>query len=1632
MAPDWAGRLADGRRDTLLWLHELCLRLGFDTRRRLLHRRLLQLHDGHPAVRALTIKELVRRGRLLPAFEASRQQPADCDPAARGSWLVAQARVKSELRDHHGALQHLQQARDVAGHSPALAAEFGWAHLAADRIDDALQACAEGLASWPDHPHLLLVETWVLHDANRAEASERLLDVHLRLQSPPIDSALASHWLEHGRQAAALELWQALLQQPHHERVTRTAWRHGAIQACRELGRDDLALLHAEQQRGGQRAVTRLREHLQGGQGGGRVVLPVPFVRQDHMTCSPATMASLLRTFGVVVDQREIAAQITYDGTASSDELRWAQQRGLSVRFFPFDADTARALLDRGLPFAVTTRFETSGHRQAVIGYDRVLDTFVLRDPTGNFRREVTAEWLGRIARRGGECALLLPAAIADERQVPALPGEAETMAWLQLRVELEQGRRSGLEAAVEELLSRATGSLRFEIETRLCSERGDRRRALELWQQRHDELPDDPYWRYHLVAELLDQNRWHEARTRLEAWADRGSSPWLEQMLAEQWRHDARLRPAAERRLRRSLRWLGRDARSWQRLARLLADDGRHAEALPLFRVATVMAPHDEWLAQCHAEALRGAGEPEAAVAFLQERVARLGSRSPAPAGTLAHLLDGLNRPDAAIEVLQQALHSHDTPAGRERLCQALLGRHRHDDARTLMQAAERFTAIDHALCSAQLARATGDRAGLRAALQAAVAAVPSHVEANRQLLEHLLAEDGRAAAIAHAETLLAGGRDHAVLCTMVASFLQGIDEPERAGAVLQRLVDEHPHEHWLRGRLCRHHIARGQYEPAGTLLAELQIATPGSSAVWVDAADIAHARGDLATARSAARRALELAPDNPTPLRQMLNWAGDRDEAVAALRLVMQCLATRPVPPDADTLTHVNGLAKPLPDGELRAWLDRLATNFPGSTAPKVALCDHLLADEPAAALPIAEALVAQEPWLAAHHLRLARCLRTLNRRADERAALQALLQIDPSCGQAHVEIGESLEQEGRLPAALAAFERGLQHSPGHAVLHGMVADAAWRIGDSERALTAVARAFELDPSYAWAADARIRWLGELGRAEEALALAEAQVQANPRWATGHDLHARALAAVGRHDERIAALQRALALSPRLGSTRIVLLDALLEVRRLDEARAVIAAGRELHGDDPALALREAMIARTTGRASEARGELRALLERHPDYAPGWVRLLNWCEEEGLGDEILALHAAPPEALRTHPVLYGYAADVFKQRGDTAAAERALTTALEHDQGYGWARDELCQLLLARDAHDRVLELLPDHTEPSRLVAHHAAMVAKAAAGLGREALAKDAFARLLRDDTLRGLAIGEVDAVLRRKWPRRHERDTAALVRAATDDTAVVLNYLRVLRCRDDLSGFFGRLSEAVAGLTAAVGEYPVALLVNDARRRGPMPGLARWVRRHLRGPVRDTRAAGAWMHALTQDPDCQPELLRLFANDWRRPDIEGWMLANLAGALVDQRRFDEAVAVSEHALEHVPHDHSFWWHRRYLAEAALERGELDRARELSEMQVTLYRGVHLSVYQIDLLARLRQTPYARRGRLLRSALPELFRRYDAAVADDDATPKSLFTRRLLRACPGPTTLLFGAGKAGRRLLRAVLRC
>ena len=76
-----------------------------------------------------------------------------------------------------------------------------------------------------------------------------------------------------------------------------------------------------------------------------------------------------------------MADEICYDGTSAHGERSWAMKNGWVAREFTVTWETAVALLDRGVPFTLTTVEATSGHLQAVIGYDSLRGTLIIRDP---------------------------------------------------------------------------------------------------------------------------------------------------------------------------------------------------------------------------------------------------------------------------------------------------------------------------------------------------------------------------------------------------------------------------------------------------------------------------------------------------------------------------------------------------------------------------------------------------------------------------------------------------------------------------------------------------------------------------------------------------------------------------------------------------------------------------------------------------------------------------------------------------------------------------------------------------------------------------------------------------------------------------------------------------------------------------------------------------------------------------------------------------------------------------------------------------------------------------------------------------------------------------------------------------
>ena len=85
------------------------------------------------------------------------------------------------------------------------------------------------------------------------------------------------------------------------------------------------------------------------------VLLDVPFVRQHHMTCAPATLTAISKFWDQSNDHLNIVEEICYDGTSNHAERQWANQEGWATKEFKLTAEATYALIDKKIPFTLST-----------------------------------------------------------------------------------------------------------------------------------------------------------------------------------------------------------------------------------------------------------------------------------------------------------------------------------------------------------------------------------------------------------------------------------------------------------------------------------------------------------------------------------------------------------------------------------------------------------------------------------------------------------------------------------------------------------------------------------------------------------------------------------------------------------------------------------------------------------------------------------------------------------------------------------------------------------------------------------------------------------------------------------------------------------------------------------------------------------------------------------------------------------------------------------------------------------------------------------------------------------------------------------------------------------------------------
>lgn len=1468
---------------------------------------------------------------------------AQRDPAAAllAAGAIPEA-VRAEPRDHaHELCAHAQILARMRDFAPARAAHAQAARLAPDdpwvgttgailleredRRPEALAAVDAVLAARPHYRPAVQQLAVLLIDLGRhAEAAERLAAAEAALECAGVTATFGTVLAELGRldeaDAAFARVVQLapLLRGPHRE------WHH----RCRydtARRRRDLATARAAAVAAGTPWFQRRVEALDRGCREPPVLLPVPVVRQSHLTCVPATLVAIARHWRLPAEHDAVAADICYNGTPPLRERAWAERNGFAVREFTVTWEAARALLDRGVPFTLTTVGSGWAHLQGVVGYDPALATLAIREPgTGVLGEADGPGLLADQALFGPRGMALVPLAEAHRLDGLELPEAADHDRRYRLAAALARHDRAAA-AAVEAADSpRMAAWMRLD----LAGYDGDRPAQLAALDALLALHPEHPWLRW----ERWQRSEDIEPPERRLAWLTQAAAAAQpdEHVLLALARHllaDARDRSAAQRVLALAAGVRPESPLRWLLQADLAEADGGLARAAALARWAALCGPGDEGAAWRAWGLLRDAEGAETGLEFLRARAREAKAASRAPCITLYNALRAADRDAEADALAAELLREHrGDPEVALGLARAWTGGERAAEAAELLAAcADGAHAAAVGRARARIHDLAGERLQAIARLDECLAREPQASDLHAWKARLLAEEGGATAATAYLEGVLARFPcDRAIHACAAGWHRRG--DPAAGIERVRALLALDPRDAWAWRELGFQLLLVDRVEEAALAAAEAERLAPGEVSTWHLVAELAERRGERQRALAALQRAQELDLRVEWASGRLLDLCADAAEAeVQRAHLRGLVLARRH---DGEVLFPLARLTRAALAPEAAADdLDALRGQLAGFwQAWTVAGEAALAAGRMERALAIGDEQVRRWPRLPRSWCDLADLRRAAGDAAGEIAALREALRLAPLWSLAGRQLAEALFRDGQGDEALALLAAAAVRDPLDAVNHGMLAGMRLRRGDREAGIAALARAAALDAEYGWAWDTL-----QAVAPERAEACARELVAARPGWAVAHWRLAMVLA-----DRQLAAAEQVVRRGTACGPWHLPSWDLLVWILarqgRSAEAAELCSPARWSGTVPVMLVRRRALLATSAGRHDEAIAILQEHLGREPADEVAWNQLRQIAEAAKRGDLAEQALARLRQLLPGQAWVHREAARRLRDQQGAAPAQRQAWEAVLRLEPHD-VEAACCLADLHRDAGDRAAALAAiaacRRRRPSPwLTAQQASLVG--------DDEAYRLFAELCRDPEAdeqqivwlaERLGEGEGTARWRRAFDRLLDDPPAATAGAQAAAAHLLQRGLgrtsRWLAERPPDCRFAARL---------------LGWLLEQCADRGDLLAVLRLRSEHGARADADDFAWGKSGYALTTVGAW--EAAARWARRWReRAGAEGWMLANATLAL-RAAGAPEAAAVSRHALDACP-DHR-GLHAAWLAfDAAIagDRDELARLRDIA---------------------------------------------------------------------------------------------
>jgi tetratricopeptide (TPR) repeat protein len=1464
---------------------------------------------------------LDRRGPLSAwEFLERYGNPSEASDAEDVShFFTVRAMVAAHLRDFTAAEEWLDRATRAAPNHPWVATSRAHVLEGEDRYPEALEAARHALELRPWYRPGVQTVAHALQLLDRdeealaflTEATKQIENMHVVRQLASLQQELQLY-SEAAANFARLPDLAPLLGKAERlwlerQRVTLDCLRNETAAALVGAKRIDEPYYRELAQRMEQGGTAR------------RVRLEVPFVRQHHLTCAPATLSAISRFWQQPAEHLEVAEAICYDGTPAHSERHWAENHGWAVREFKVTWEAARALLDRGIPFTLTTSEPTSGHIQAVVGYDELRQTLWIRDPFIYYATEAVAlPFLERYRSTGPRGMVLVPAARPDLLEGLDLP-EAELHDQLYaVQRALAQHRRTDA-LGVSRQMQAAAPDHRLTLTARRAVAAYDTNTPamLECLEGLLKQFPDDGSLTLRKLG-LLQELARREERLRLldQLCGKPDVDPVFWQQYAQELRADARQLATAASWVKWALRFRPTDPVLISTHADLLWDQRAFEKATRYYHLAACLGDKNEQFSRSYFLASRHLRKSEAALALLKERAQRLGAKSANPTITLVESLRHLGQTNAAFESLERALGRRPEDGALRLFAADFHGRFARFDAaeQWLGEAQGRSPPVEWHRAAASLAGYRNDKASALGHWRQVLELEPLAHDAIRAVALLLAETEGRAAALRFLNDLC---DRFPCSCPLLSLRIKWLKEDGAAEVLpyLRQSLEVNPADAWSWRELAVQSSLAGNGTEALSAAQEAIRLEPNSSHGYAIRAQLLIQAGRVEEGRVDFREALRLEVDNDFALAQFVASAptlAGRKQALAAVaeelrRQVIfdgalaayQTAARGLLPPEA-----VLGLLREAHQARPDLW-----------QAWSVLVLQLIDVGDYVEAFKLAQEATGRFPLVARLWVDLARVEQARLNASAEGAALEKALEMSPGYAYASRQLAAIRERQNELPQARAILEQAVAADPLDAQNHADLAQILWKLGQREAAISQVRHALGLQPGYEWAWNALRSWGEQFGQPDIAAGMARDLTRSRAGEARAWLMLADCLSPRTDAEELFAALDRALALNPRSEAAYDARARALTQLDRFDDALAQCAPA-SLQPLPVKLRLRAAWIEAQRGNLPKAIARARAALDEHPNYYGGWQLLSDWCLQMQQADEAVQAAENMARLAPLEAVPLGYLGDLklrlHDRKGAKAAFERAFT--LDPDYQYAGFRLFHMQLLdrelagaaatlqvLQRqgETHQTLscaIELAASQDQCERALQKFGSLCALDRAekwSIARAVEALEAKGRSLSVDSRldQQLASGKASPALAEFWVERQTARGRWGLRSR-------LNSLKA-------EGEIGR--RAVLAYLDCMGEaFQAARRKKDVIKPLVLRyHLHRLLKKHRYWLQADVEGWGKVGYVLT----CigRPGPVIAWLGDWQtRPNAESWMLYNLVIMLQRKGRHEESSGVIRHAV------------------------------------------------------------------------------------------------------------------------------